>query len=129
MRPFDSPFSSPPTSRKARSWRAGLLLLILVLFAPWQAAHAQDIGAPGAHAQDVEPRDGAIIESVHLSGLSRDSLSPGLRREIETLTGEPLNRERLMEIAARIEGEQPDVVAAVRYVARPDGQARVIFLV
>jgi hypothetical protein len=99
--------------------RISVLLLILVLVAPWQAAHAQD----------VEPRDGAIIESIDLSGLSRDSLSPGLRRQLETLTGEPLNRERLMEIAARIEGEQPDVVAAVRYVARPDGQARVIFLV
>ena len=55
-----------------------LLLLVLVLLAPWQAARAQD----------VEPRDGAIIESVDLSGLSRDSLSPGLRRELETLTGE-----------------------------------------
>ena len=129
MRPFDSPFSSPSTSRKARSWRAPLLLFILVLGAPWQAAHAQDIDAQAARAQDVEPRDGAIIESVDLSGLSRDSLSPGLRRELETLTGEPLNRERLMEIAARIEGEQPDVVAAVRSVARPDGQARVVFLV
>jgi hypothetical protein len=129
MRPFDSPFSSTPTSRKARSWRAPLLLLILVLGAPWQAAHAQDIDAQAARTQDVEPRDGAIIESVDLSGLSRDSLSPGLRRELETLTGEPLNRERLMEIAARIEGEQPDVVAAVRFVARPDGQARVVFLV
>src|SRR5262245_49246227 len=110
-----------------------LLLLVLVLLAPWQAAHAQDFGArarqaqdseaPAARAQDVEPRDGAIIESVDLSGLSRDSLSPGLRRELETLTGEPLNRERLMAIAERIEGEQPDVVAALRYIARPDGQA------
>jgi hypothetical protein len=96
-----------------------LLLFIVVLCAPWQAARAQD----------VEPRDGAIIESVELSGLPRDSLSPGLRRELDTLTGEPLDRQRLSEIAARIEGEHPDVVAAVRYVARPDGQARVIFLV
>ena len=63
-----------------------LLLLILVLAAPWQAAHAQDFDARAAHAQDidaqaaraqdVEPRDGAIIESIDLSGLSRDSLSP-----------------------------------------------------
>jgi hypothetical protein len=96
-----------------------LLLLILVLCAPGQAARAQD----------VEPRDGAVIESVDLSGLPRDSLSPGLRRELDTLTGEPLNRQQLSEIAARIEGEHPDVVAAVRYVARPDGQARVIILV
>jgi hypothetical protein len=36
----------------------------------------QDIDARAARAQDVEPRDGAIIEVVDLSGLSRDSLSP-----------------------------------------------------
>ena len=60
----------PPASRKARSWRANLLLLTLVLCVPWQAARAQD----------VEARDGAVIESVDL-GLPRDSLSPGLRRE------------------------------------------------
>lgn len=96
-----------------------LLLLTLVLVAPWQAARAQD----------AEPREGAIIESVDLSGLPRDSLSPGLRRELDTLAGEPLSRQRLGEIAARIESEHPDVVAAVRSVARPDGQARVVFLV
>jgi hypothetical protein len=96
-----------------------LLLLILVLGVSWQEAHAQDIEAP----------EGAVIESVDLRGLARDSLSPGLRRELDTLTGEPLNRERLTEIAARIEGEHPDVVAAVRSVARPDDRARVIILV
>jgi len=106
-----------------------LLLLIFVLGAPGQAAHAQDIDARAARAQDVEPRDGAVIESVDLSGLPRDSLSPGLRRELDALTGELLNRQQLSEIAARIEGEHPDVVAAVRYVARPDGQARVVILV
>ena len=106
-----------------------LLLLILVLSVPWQAAHGQDLEARAARAQDIEAREGAIIESVDLRGLPRDSLSPGLRRELETLTGEPLNRQRLTEIAARIEREQPDVVAAVRSVARPDDRARVIFLV
>jgi hypothetical protein len=95
------------------------LLFLIVLGVPWQAAHAQD----------VEARDGAIIESADLRGLPRDSLSPGLRRELDTLSGEPLNRQRLIEIAARIEGEHPDVVAAVRSVARPDDRARVIFLV
>jgi hypothetical protein len=105
-----------------------LLLFTLVLCAPWQAARAQD-PASAARTQDAEPRDGAIIESVDLSGLPRDSLSPGLRRELDILTGEPLDRKRLSEIAARIEGEHPDVVAAVRYVARPDDRARVILLV
>src|SRR4029453_14780618 len=96
-----------------------LLLLTLVLCAPW-TAHAQE---------ETEPQDGAVIESVDVSGLPRDSLSPGLRREIETLTGEPLNRQPLAELATRIEAEQPEMVAAVRTIARPDGQARVIFLV
>ena len=96
-----------------------LLLLLLALCAP----------APPAHAQDAEPPDGAIVESVEFSGLPRDVLSPGLRRDLETLTGEPLSRQRLSELAARIEGERPEFVTAVRTVARPDGQARVIFLV
>src|SRR5262245_35747369 len=96
-----------------------LLLLILVLCVPWQAARAQDIDA----------REGAIIESVDLRGLPRETLSPGLRSELDSLSGEPLNRQRLIEIAARIESEQTDVVAAVRSVARPDDRARVIFLV
>src|SRR5687768_3514127 len=95
-----------------------LILLTLVLCAPW-----------AAHAQEVKPADGARIESVDVSGLARDSLSPGLRREIDALTDEPLNRQRLGELAARIEGEHPDVVAAVRTLARPGGEARVIFLV
>ena len=106
-----------------------LLLLILALCAPWATAHASAPSPAAAHAQDAEPPEGAIIESVDVSGLPRDSLSPGLRRELETLTGEPLNRQRLADLATRIEGEHPDVVAAVRTVARPDGQARVIFLV
>ena len=96
-----------------------LLLLLLVLCAPWRAAHAQD----------TEAREGAVIESVDIRGLSRDSLSPGLRRELDALADEPLNRQRLVEIAARIEGEHPDVVVAARSIARPDDRARVIFLV
>ena len=95
-----------------------LLLLLFVVCVPWQA-----------RAQDAEARDGAIIESVDLRGLPRDSLSPGLRRELDSLNGDPLNRQRLTEVAARIEAEHPDVVAAARAVARPDDRARVIFLV
>ena len=99
-------------------------MLLLVLAAATLPAFGQT-----ARAQDVEPRDGATIESADLRGLSRDSLSPGLRRDIDMLTGEPLDRQRLRELAARIESEHPDVVAAVRSVARPDDRARVIFLV
>lgn len=96
-----------------------LLFLLLTLCVPWRSAHAQE----------PEPRDGTVIESVDLRGLPTDSLSPGLRRELDTLTGEPLSRQRLTEIAARIEAEHPDVVAVARSVARPDDRARVIFVV
>ncbi len=105
------------------------LLLILVLGAPWQAAHAQEPESPAARSQDIEAREGAVIESVDLRGLARESLSPGLRRELDTLSGEPLSRQRLIEIAARIEAEQPDVVVAARSAARPDDRARVIFVI
>jgi outer membrane protein assembly factor BamA len=96
-----------------------LLLLVLALCVPSQAAHAQDADLP----------EGTVIESVDVSGLSIDSLSPGLRRDIDALAGERLNRQRLDELAARIEEEHPDMVAAVRHAPRPNGQVRVIFLV
>jgi outer membrane protein assembly factor BamA len=64
-----------------------------------------------------------------MSGFSPYSLSPGLQKEIDSLVGSPLNRERLNQVISRIEGEQPEMVAAVRGVARPDGKAHVIFLV
>jgi len=96
-----------------------LLLLFLALCVPWQAAQAQD----------TEPPEGTIIESVDVRGLPRDNLSPGLRGELDGLTGERLNRPRLTELAARIEAERPDVVVAVRTAASPDGRARVTFLV
>ena len=60
--------------------------------------------AGGARAGRRTAAKAPIIESVDVSGLPRDSLSPGLRRELDTLTGEPLNRQRLTEMAARIEG-------------------------
>src|SRR5262245_42866107 len=94
-----------------------LLLLFLVV-----------AGAP-ADAQDIEPVDGARIESAELSGFPLNKLSPGLQRDIEALAGSPLERERINGLAQRIEEEHPDVVAAARAVARPEGQARVIFLV
>ena len=96
-----------------------LALLLVLLTTPVPAAHAQEVDAP----------EGSLIASADVSGLSLDHLSPGLRQDITALAGQRLNRDRLSELAARIEGEQPDMVAAVRSVLRPDGEARVVFLV
>src|SRR5262245_60908945 len=96
-----------------------LALLVALLGLPWLAVNAQEADAP----------EGAIIDAIEISGFSPYSLSPGLQRDINTLMGMPLNRERLNELARRIEAEQPEVVAAVRGVARPEGKAHVVFLV
>jgi outer membrane protein assembly factor BamA len=96
-----------------------LALLFALLGLPLQVAHAQEADAP----------EGAIIDAVEVSGFSLYSLSPGLQKDINALVGASLSRERLNELASRIEGEQPEVVAAIRSVSRPDGKARVIFLV
>src|SRR6188508_3416590 len=95
-----------------------LALLLALVTAPF-AVHAQESAVP----------DGAVIESAEVSGLALDQLSPGLQQEIAALAGQSVNRERLNALAARIEGERPDVVAAVRDVAQPDGRVRVVFLV
>ena len=52
-----------------------------------------------------------------------------MRRDIDGLAGRPLARPEVTQLARRIEEEQPDVVVAVRIVARPADEARVIFLV
>ena len=84
---------------------------------------------PVAYAQEPDAPEGAIIDAVEISGFSLYSLSPGLQKDINSLVGSPLNREGLTQLASRIEQEQPEVVTAVRGVSRPDGKARVIFLV
>jgi outer membrane protein assembly factor BamA len=96
-----------------------LALLVLLLGLPFVQANAQEADAP----------EGAIIDSVEMSGFSPYSLSPGLQKEFDSLVGSPLNRERLNQLVSRIEGEQPEMVAAVRSVVRPDSKAHVIFLV
>ena len=94
-----------------------LLLLVVLLCAPaW------------ARAQETEPPDGARISSVHVTGLELRWLSPGLNESIEKLSGTPLNRVALRELAARLEAEQPRYVTAVRLAQEPDGSARVTFV-
>ena len=84
--------------------------------------------SPVAFAQEADAPEGAIIDTVEMSGFSLYKLSPGLQKDINSLVGTPLNRERLSELSSRIEEEQPELVAAVRSVARADGKAHVIFL-
>jgi hypothetical protein len=82
-----------------------------------------------AVAQETDAPQGALIEAAEVSGIRLDQLSPGLRRDIESLANTTLDRGTLDELASRIEDELPDVVTAVRAVSRPAGAARVVFLV
>jgi hypothetical protein len=95
-----------------------LVLLIALVCAPLAAA-----------AQDVPLHDGLVIATADLSGLGRDRLSSALVDDIDALAGTPLSSDRLHALAARIEAEHPDMVAAVRDVALADGRVRVVFLV
>jgi hypothetical protein len=80
-------------------------------------------------AQDLITFEGSVIESVEVSGLPFDQLSPGLRQDINALTGQRMSSELATELAVRIEAERPEVVAAVRGIARPEGRVRLIYLV
>ena len=50
---------------------------------------------PVAHAQEADAPEGAIIDAVEVSGFSLYDLSPGLQKDINSLVGAPLSRERL----------------------------------
>jgi hypothetical protein len=93
-------------------------LLITLLATSPQAATDQKVVVP----------EGTIITSAQVTGFDLDRLSPGLRQEIHSLAGTPLNEQRLDQLAARIEAERPRYVAAVRAVMEADGQARVFFV-
>jgi hypothetical protein len=107
----------PGLALSARMTILGLLLALLAL-------------PLAAHAQQIDPPEGATIGSAQVSGFDLGRLSPGLQEEISRLAGGPLNRERLNELAARIEAEQPRFVAAVRVLPIPDADnVRVVFVV
>jgi len=95
-----------------------LVLLLALLVAP----------AP-VFGQDIDPPDGTLIESAEISGLPRDQLGAALLGDIDALAGQPLSRERVDALAARVEAEHPEMLAAVRYLALADGRTRVMFLV
>jgi hypothetical protein len=92
-------------------------------------ADPQPADSQQADPQPADPPQGAPIASAQVSGFDLGRLSPGLQEEIGRLAGRPLDREHLMELAARIEAEQPDVVAAVRVTEDPDKNVRVVFVV
>jgi Omp85 superfamily domain len=93
-------------------------LLITLLAVSPQAATDQKPVVP----------EGTIITSAQVTGFDSNRLSPGLRQEIRSLAGTSLKQQQLDELAARIEAERPNYVAAVRAVMDPDGQARVFFV-
>jgi hypothetical protein len=98
--------------------RTLVLSLVLVVFSPLTLS-----------AQEKDAPDGATISSAQVSGFDLARLSPGLQEQIGGLAGRPLLRDRLQELAGRIEAEQPRYVAAVRAVIDPDGEVRVVFVV
>lgn len=85
--------------------------------------------APQAHAQETTPPDGPRIAFARVSGIEFSRLSPGLQEEVGKLAGSLLDRQKLRDLAARIETEHPRYVAAVRVTAQPGGTARVVFVV
>jgi len=101
----------------AESMRTFGLLVTLMVATP-QAATDQKPLVP----------EGTVIVSAQVTGFDGTRLSPGLREDIRNLAGTPLKKERLDELATRIEAERPRYVAAVRAVMDPDGQARVFFV-
>jgi hypothetical protein len=82
-----------------------------------------------AHSQENTPPDGTTIKSAQVSGIDTSRLSPGLNEDITKLAGTALDRQKLRELAARLEAEQPRYVAAARVSPDPDGSARVVFVV
>jgi hypothetical protein len=82
-----------------------------------------------ASAQETEPPEGTPIKGAQVSGFDLGRLSPGLQTAIARLAGTPLDRQVLRDIAARIEEEQPQYVAAIRAAQNPDGEAWVVFVV
>jgi outer membrane protein assembly factor BamA len=82
-----------------------------------------------AVAQDTDAPEGAVIASVEGQEFDLGRLSPDLKKDIDALVGQPLNRQRLDELAGRVEREHANVAVSARGLAAPDGRARVVFFV
>lgn len=101
--------------------------LLLLLFLVVTAGVPLDAQAPAA-TEALAP-EGTTIAAADVAGIAADQLTPDLRAAITALGGTPLQRARLHDLAARIEREKPDVVAAIRSEPLADGTVRVSFVV
>ncbi len=72
-----------------------------------------------------------IIDSVEVTGIDDDRLSPGLRSDIRALEGMPLDADAVRELRDRVGLELPEYIAATREVATSGaaGRIRLIFLI
>ena len=82
-----------------------------------------------AFAQETLAAEGTKISVAGVTGIPFEQLTPELRADIATLAGTPLRRERLQELAQRIEREKPELFAAFRSQALPDGSVSIAFVV
>src|SRR4030095_16484414 len=54
------------------------------------------------------------VEKVEVTGIPEQTLSSGLRDAMQKLTGQPFDNQAADDIAARIQSEQADSIAAVK---------------
>jgi hypothetical protein len=87
------------------------------------------VTARPAFAQETLAAEGTKISVAGVIGIPFEQLTPELRADIATLAGTPLRRERLQELAQRIEREKPELFAAFRSQPRPDGSVDIAFVV
>jgi len=87
--------------------------------------------APGLRGQTPQAEAAkGIIESVEISGVSEQRLSPTLREYLQKLVGQDYNPQEAADFADRIQRELPEFIAAPR--ALPGSQAdriRLVFVV
>ena len=88
-----------------------LFLLLALVLASTRPALAQETLAP----------EGTRISVAGVVGIPFEQLTPQLRADIATLAGTPLRRERLQELAQRIEREKRELFVAFRSQPGPDG--------
>src|SRR5262245_51273124 len=93
------------------------LLLVLVLVFPVVAAFAQ-----------TQPS--GTVERVDVEGIPNETLGPDLRSALRELVGKPYDAQAASQLAARIESQVPNVLAAPRAIVGPTpGSIRLVFVV